>query len=71
VRDEEGRITILNYSATFDWGVGPEDLPAIIEALKARLGVSSLDVDMADPHADLRGNQGAGGITIDLDSGDS
>jgi hypothetical protein len=69
VRDEEGRITILNYSATFDRGVRPEDMPAIIEALRARLGVSSLDVDMADPHAGLRGNQGADGITIDLDAG--
>jgi len=70
VRDEEGSITVLNYSATFDRGVNPEDMPAIVEALRAHLGVSPLDLDMADPHAGLRGNQGAGGIAIDLNGGD-
>jgi hypothetical protein len=69
VRDEGGGITVLNYSATFDRGVSPEDMPAIVEALRAHLEVSSLDVDMADPHADLRGDQGAGGVAIDLNGG--
>jgi hypothetical protein len=45
-------------------------MPAIIEALKARLGVSSLDVDMTDPHAGLRENRDVGRITIDLNGGD-
>ena len=67
VRDEQRVITILSFSATFDKGVSPEDMPAIIAVLKAHFGVSSLNVDMADPHAGLRGNQPAGGISVDLD----